>query len=92
MIISFTQKLLVKEFVEIVSETNGISLVDTLDLMLSSSLKTKNSEAYDWVSEYRELLNQFMVNQIDMKTLRSWIEESGKPGFHSHQQPCLKRL
>lgn len=71
MIISFTQKLLVKEFVEIVSETNGISLVDTLDLMLSSSLKTKNPEAYDWVSEYRELLNQFMVNQIDMQTLRT---------------------
>lgn len=70
MIISFTQKLLVKEFVEIVSETNGISLVDTLDLMLSSSLKAKNAEAYEWVAEYRELLNQFMVNKIDMRTLR----------------------
>lgn len=70
MIISFTQKLLVKEFVEIVSETNGISLVDTLDLMLSSSLKTKNPEAYEWVASYRELLNLFMVNSIDMRTLR----------------------
>ena len=70
MIISFTQKLLVKEFVEIVSETNGISLVDTLDLMLSSSLKAKNAEAYEWVAEYRELLNQFMVNKIDMRILR----------------------
>lgn len=70
MIISFTQKLLVKEFVEIVSETNGISLADTLDLMLSSSLKTKNAEAYSWVSEYRELLNDFMVNKIDIQTLR----------------------
>lgn len=70
MIISFTQKLLVKEFVEIVSETNGISLVDTLDLMLSSSLKTKNAEAFAWVSEYRELLNDFMVNKIDIQTLR----------------------
>jgi len=70
MIISFTQKLLVKEFVEIVSETNGISLVDTLDLMLSSSLKAKNAEAYEWVAEYRELLNQFMINKIDMRALR----------------------
>ena len=70
MIISFTQKLLVKEFVEIVSETNGISLVDTLDLMLSSSLKSKNAEAYTWVAEYRELLNQFMVNKIDLQTLK----------------------
>ncbi|MGZ3691360.1 MAG: hypothetical protein ACXVAX_07645, partial [Pseudobdellovibrio sp.] len=71
MIISFTQKLLVKEFVEIVSETNGISLVDTLDLMLSSSLKTKNAEAYSWVVEYRELLNEFMINKIDMRALRA---------------------
>ena len=71
MFISFTQKLLVKEFVEIVSETNGISLVDTLDLMLSSSLKTKNAEAYSWVVEYRELLNEFMINKIDMRTLRA---------------------
>ncbi len=71
MIISFTQKLLVKEFVEIVSETNGISLVDTLDLMLSSSLKNKSVEAYEWVAEYRELLNQFMVNKIDMRTLKA---------------------
>ena len=70
MIISFTHKLLVKEFVEIVSETNGISLVDTLDLMLSSSLKTKNAEAYSWVAEYRELLNDFMVNKIDIQTLK----------------------
>lgn len=71
MIISFTQKLLVKEFVEIVSETNGISLVDTLDLMLSSSLKTKNSEAYNWVVEYRELINQFVINNISLHVLKA---------------------
>lgn len=71
MIISFTQKLLVKEFVEIVSETNGISLVDTLDLMLSSSLKTKNPEAFSWVVEYRELLNQFMINNISLHVLKA---------------------
>lgn len=70
MIISFTQKLLVKEFIEIVSETNGVSLIDTLDLMLSSSLKTKNAEAYTWVVEYRELLNQFVINKIDIKKLK----------------------
>ncbi|MEQ1722714.1 MAG: hypothetical protein ABL930_06030 [Pseudobdellovibrio sp.] len=70
MIISLTHKLLVKEFIEIVSETNGISLVDTLDLMLSSSLKGKNAEAYSWVAEYRELLNQFMVNKLDIQTLK----------------------
>ncbi len=70
MIISFTQKLLVKEFIEIVSETNGVSLVDTLDLMLSSSLQSKNSEAYSWVAEYRELLNKFMINKINLQVLK----------------------
>lgn len=71
MIISFTQKLLVKEFVEIVSETNGISLADTLDLMLTSSLKAKSAEAFTWVTEYRELLNQFMINKIGIDKLRN---------------------
>ena len=67
MIISFTRKLLLKEFVEIVSETNGISLIDTLDLMLSSSLKNKNPEAYTWIVEFRFLLNQFITNEINLQ-------------------------
>lgn len=70
MIISLTHKLLVKEFIEIVSETNGISLTDTLDLMLSSSLKNKNAEAYQWVLEYKNLLNQFITNQIRLPELK----------------------
>lgn len=70
MIISLTHKLLVKEFIEIVSETNGISLTDTLDLMLSSSLKNKNAEAYQWVLEYKNLINQFITNQIRLPELK----------------------
>ncbi len=70
MIISLTHKLLVKEFIEIVSETNGISLVDTLDLMLSSSLKNKNVEAYSWVVEFKTLLNKFITNEVDLGTVR----------------------
>jgi len=71
MIISLTQKLLLKEFVEIVSETNGIALMDTLDLMLSSSLKNKNAEAYQWVTEFKSLLNSFITNEIDIQKLRA---------------------
>ncbi len=70
MIISLTHKLLVKEFIEIVSETNGISLTDTIDLMCSSSLKSKNAEAYAWVLEFKGLLNKFVTNEINMPTLR----------------------
>lgn len=71
MIISLTHKLLVKEFIEIVSETNGISLTDTIDLMLSSSLKAKNNEAYNWVHEFKSLLNKFVTNEIAMPALRA---------------------
>jgi hypothetical protein len=73
MIISLTHKLLVKEFIEIVSETNGISLNDTLDLILSSSLKAKNSEAYTWVFEFKNLLNKFVTNEINLPTLRKHL-------------------
>ena len=71
MIISLTRKLLLKEFVEIVSETNGISLIDTLDLMISSSLKNKNAEAYSWITDFRSLLNQFITNEINLQKVMS---------------------
>ncbi|MFZ3230927.1 MAG: hypothetical protein WA160_12030 [Pseudobdellovibrio sp.] len=71
MVISLTHKLLLKEFIEIVSETNGIALFDTLDLMLSSSLKTKNTDAYLWVQEFKSLLNAFITNEIDIQKLKA---------------------
>ena len=39
--------------------------------MLSSSLKTKNAEAYSWISEFRALLNQFITNEIPLQTVTS---------------------
>ncbi|AZZ37906.1 hypothetical protein CIK05_14215 [Bdellovibrio sp. qaytius] len=69
MIVSITHKLLVKEFTEIVSETNGITLTDTLDLLLSSSLKSKNVDAYDCVESFKLLLNQFVTNQAPIHDL-----------------------
>lgn len=66
---SSTHQLLVKEFVELVSETNGISLADTIDLLLSSNIRKKSSEAYEQVAEFKELLNQFITNKIDIRQL-----------------------
>lgn len=63
MIVSLTHKLLVKEFTEIVSETNGITLIDTVDLLLSSSLKNKNQDAYHCVFEFKAILNAFVANE-----------------------------
>lgn len=71
MIVSITHKLLVKEFTEIVSETNGITLADTIDLLLSSSLKAKNSEAYDCVATFQHVMNQFITNEKPIQDLLS---------------------
>ena len=69
MVVSITHKLLVKEFTELVSETNGITLSDTLDLLISSSLKTKNPEAYEIVTDFRKILNEFITNEKSIDAL-----------------------
>lgn len=53
----------------IISETNGISLSDTIDLLLSSDLKEQHAKAYDVVLEFRELLNRFQINQVTISAL-----------------------
>ena len=69
MVVSITHKLLVKEFTELVSETNGITLSDTLDLLISSSLKTKNPEAHEVVTDFRKVLNEFITNEKSIDAL-----------------------
>lgn len=71
MILSLTHKLLVKEFTELVSETNGITLMDTVELLISSSLKNKNQDAYNCVFEFRSLMNAFMANERPIQDLLS---------------------
>ncbi|MGE5084712.1 MAG: hypothetical protein ACM3MG_00320 [Bacillota bacterium] len=53
----------------IISETNGISLSDTLDLLLSSDLQEKHPEAYAQAENFRGLLNSFQINQISISAL-----------------------
>ncbi|MFM6929818.1 MAG: hypothetical protein ACKOX6_15215 [Bdellovibrio sp.] len=53
----------------IISETNGISLSDTLDLLLSSDLQEKHPEAYTQAENFRDLLNSFQINQISISAL-----------------------
>lgn len=53
----------------IISETNGISLSDTMDLLISSDLKQHNPEAFKLVEEFRELLNRFQINQVTISAL-----------------------
>ncbi|WII72181.1 hypothetical protein QJS83_17095 [Bdellovibrio sp. 22V] len=53
----------------IISETNGISLSDTVDLLLSSDLQQRHPEAYALAVEFRELLNRFQINQVTINAL-----------------------
>lgn len=53
----------------IISETNGISLSDTIDLLLSSDLNQKDKEAHALVLEFRDLLNRFQIKQVTITSL-----------------------
>lgn len=53
----------------IISETNGISISDTINLLLSSDLENKSPEAYKHTQEFRELLNRFQINQVTITAL-----------------------
>ncbi len=60
---------LVAALTTIISETNGISLSDTLDLLLSSDLNNRHPEAFKLVADFRNLLNRFQINEITITTL-----------------------
>lgn len=64
-----TKKALVKWLTLIVSETNGISLKDTLNLLVSSELNAENSTALALAREFNDLLDQFVINKITINTL-----------------------
>ncbi len=60
---------LVSALTTVISETNGISLAETVDLLLSSDLSETHPKAYAQVSEFKELLNQFQINHIPINGL-----------------------
>ncbi len=60
---------LVAALTTIISETNGLSLSDTLDLLSSSDLSLKQPEAAACVDEFRILLNQFQINEVAINAL-----------------------
>lgn len=63
------QKILVKYLTNMIGETNGVSLVDTLDLLLNSDLGKKHPEVNNEVREFRELLDLFKTNKIEIHQL-----------------------
>jgi hypothetical protein len=63
------EKALLNAITEIISETNGISLIDTLDLLISSDLPEKSMEAFEAVLEFRQMADQFRINKISINAL-----------------------
>jgi hypothetical protein len=64
-----TKTDLVKWFTMIISETNGISLKETVNLLISSALNDENKKALDLVTEFRDLLEKFVTNKITINNL-----------------------
>lgn len=64
-----THRILVKSFIRMISETNGISLTDTLELLGSSELSNESPRAFELIQEFRQLLSQFSQNELDIHTL-----------------------
>ncbi len=63
------EKALLNAVTEIISETNGIGLLDTLDLLISSDLPEKSLEAFESVLEFRQMVDQFRINKLSISSL-----------------------
>ena len=63
------EKHLVKSLASIISETNGISLQDTLELMLDSDFMQKDKEAHAKLKEFVDLVDLFKVNKTTIGAL-----------------------
>ncbi|MEZ0392462.1 MAG: hypothetical protein ACAH59_09615 [Pseudobdellovibrionaceae bacterium] len=64
-----TQSVLLRHLVETISETNGISLADTLELLAEGSLKNESKKAYQLVEEFRALISDFHQNKLAIHEL-----------------------
>lgn len=61
--------LLTDHLIKIISETNGISLSDTLELAVMGEAKDDHPLVKKSLQEFRRLINDFQSNEIEIKTL-----------------------
>lgn len=62
------KEALVEHFTRIISETNGISLKDTLDLSIQSEY-TENELVKKTITEFRKLLSGYEQDEVEINTL-----------------------
>jgi adenosine deaminase len=58
-----------KYLTEIISETNGVTLVDTIDLLINSEIREKDQQSYKLFVEFRNLIDSFITNQERIQVL-----------------------
>jgi hypothetical protein len=61
--------LLTEHLIKIISETNGISLKDTLELSVMGDSRDDNPLVRKSLQEFRRLINDFHSDEVDIKTL-----------------------
>jgi len=61
--------LLTDHLIKIISETNGISLSNTLELAVMGEAKDDNPLIKKSLQEFRRLINDFQTDEVDIKTL-----------------------
>jgi adenosine deaminase len=61
--------LLTDHLTKIISETNGITLSDTLELSVMGDAKDDNPFIRKSLMEFRRLINDFQTDEVDIKTL-----------------------
>ncbi len=62
-------ELLTEHLIKIISETNGISLSDTLELAVMGDARDDNTLVRKSLHEFRRLINDFHNDEVDIKTL-----------------------
>jgi adenosine deaminase len=60
---------LTQALIEIISETNGIALDDTLELLMNSDRIQKNESLRSELQDFRELISAYQTDQIGIETL-----------------------
>lgn len=64
-------ELLTEHLIRIISETNGISLADTLELAVMGEFKDDQPQVKKSLTEFRKLLFDFQSDEVEIKTLLS---------------------
>lgn len=64
-----SHQAILKSLTEIIGETNGISLCDTIDLLLEHEYQNKNNTSYNLILEFRKLISDFEQSRVGISNL-----------------------